>query len=434
MNIIVLGAGVIGVSTAWFLRKAGHSVTVIDRQREAALETSSANGGQISVSQSEPWAGPGAPLKLVKWWFSGDSPLLFRPKLDWQQWNWGLQFAFECLPGQQRHNIVQMMHLANYSLGVLRDIRDETGIAYDHLSRGILQIYFDRSSFAEASELAELYKQFGIHREPKSVAETLKIEPALAAVADRLAGSTFAPEDETGDARMFTQGLARLAQQAGVKFRYGVDIERIVTSDGRVTGVSVTTRGARSAANKPVDKHRRTASRSYAETVAADAYVVALGSYSPLLLGPIGVRAVIYPAKGYSATLPICDPSKVPNMSVTDDSVKIVFTRLGSRLRVAGTAELNGYNTELNRVRCEALTRRTRELFPGSCEWDNVEYWTGLRPSTPSNVPLIGRTKYPNLFLNSGHGTLGWTMGPGSGKALADLIDGREPEVDFKFL
>lgn len=402
MKIIVLGAGVIGVSTAWFLNKAGHSVTVIDRQADAALETSSANGGQISVSQSEPWAGPGAPLKLVKWWFSGDSPLLFRPKLDWQQWNWGLQFAFECLPGQQRHNIVQMMHLANYSLSVLREIRDETGIEYDHLARGILQIYFDRDSFKEASELAELYKKYGIHREPKTVAETVKIEPSLAAIEPRLAGSTYAPEDETGDARMFTQGLARRAQKNGVKFRYGVDIERLVASDGRLTGVSVTTRSG-------TERKQRT----HAETLKADAYVVALGSYSPLLLGPIGVPAVIYPAKGYSATLPIKDAAKAPNMSITDDSAKIVFTRLGSRLRVAGTAELNGYNTELNRVRCEALSRRTRELFPDSCDWDNVEYWTGLRPSTPSNVPLIGRTKYPNLFLNTGHGTLGWTMGPG---------------------
>ena len=431
MKIIVLGAGVIGVSTAWFLAKAGHSVTVIDRQREAALETSSANGGQISVSQSEPWAGPDAPLKLVKWWFSGDSPLLFRPKLDWHQWDWGLRFALECLPGRQRHNIVQMMHLADYSLTVLRETREETGIEYDHLSRGILQIYFDRDSFEEASKLAELYVQYGVHREPKSVAETVAIEPSLAAIAPRLAGSTFAPEDETGDARMFTQRLAGLAQQKGVQFRYGVDIERILTADGRITGVSVTTRGA---AEQPARDRRANTARSYAETLSADAYVVALGSYSPLLLAPIGVRAVVYPAKGYSATLPICDRAKVPNMSITDDSVKIVFTRLGSRLRVAGTAELNGYNTELNRVRCEALSRRTRELFPDSCDWDNVEYWTGLRPSTPSNVPLIGRTKYANLFLNTGHGTLGWTMGLGSGKALADLIDGREPEVDFRFL
>jgi D-amino-acid dehydrogenase len=316
-----------------------------------------------------------------------------------------------------------MMHLANYSLSVLREIREETGIEYDHLSRGILQIYFDRDSFNEASELAELYKKYGIHREPKTVAETVRIEPSLAAVAPRLAGSTYAPEDETGDARMFTQGLARLAQKNGVKFRYGVDIERLVAGDGRLTGVSVTT-------SSGAERKKRT----HAETLTADAYVVALGSYSPLLLGPVGVRAVIYPAKGYSATLPIKAPAKAPNMSITDDAVKIVFTRLGSRLRVAGTAELNGYNTELNRVRCEALSRRTRELFPDSCDWEGVEYWTGLRPSTPSNVPLIGRTKYPNLFLNTGHGTLGWTMGPGSGKALADLIDGLEPEVDFKFL
>jgi len=425
MKIIVLGAGVIGISTAWFLSKAGHDVTVIDRQSEAALETTYANGGQISVSQSEPWAGPGAPLKLVKWWFSGDSPLLFRPQLDWQQWHWGLSFATECLPGQQRYNILQMLHLANYSLGVLREIREETRIEYDHLSRGILQIYFDRESFDDASRLAELYKQYGVHREPKSVAETIAIEPALSdAAAGQLAGSTFAPDDESGDARKFTLGLARLAAARGVRFRYGNDIERIVTSGDRVAGVNVSTHPGSSSRKK----------RTSAETLTADAYVVALGSYSPLLLKPIGVPALIYPAKGYSATLPIADPAKAPNMSITDDSVKIVFTRLGARLRVAGTAELSGYNTELNRVRCEALTRRTRHLFPNACDWQNVEYWAGLRPSTPSNVPLIGRTRYPNLYLNTGHGTLGWTMGPGSGKALADLIDGIRPDVDFRFL
>jgi len=424
MKIIVLGAGVLGVTTAWFLSQAGHAVTVIDRQGEAALETSFANGAQISVSQSEPWAGPSAPLKLVKWWFSGDSPLLFRPKLDWQQWRWGMQFALECLPGRERHNIVQMMHLADYSLTVLRELRQETQIEYDHLSRGILQIYFDRASFDDACRLAELYKKYGVHREPRTVAETLGIEPSLANIEPHLAGSTFAPEDESGDARMFTQALARLAAGRGVQFRHGLDIERMVTGSGRVTGVHVTSSRA----------GLRRDERAYAETLTADAYVVALGSYSPLLLRPIGVPALIYPAKGYSATLPIRDPAKAPNMSVTDDSAKIVFTRLGQRLRVAGTAELNGYNTELNRVRCEALTRRARELFPDSCAWDEAQYWTGLRPSTPSNVPLIGRTRYPNLYLNTGHGTLGWTMGPGSGKALAYLIDGREPEVDFQFL
>jgi D-amino-acid dehydrogenase len=424
MKIIVLGAGVIGISTAWFLSKSGHDVTVIDRQPEAALETTYANGGQISVSQSEPWASPGAPLKLMKWWFSGDSPLLFRPQLDWQQWHWGLSFAAECLPGQQRYNILQMLHLANYSLGVLREIREETRIEYDQLSRGILQIYFDRESFDDASRLAELYKEYGVHREPKSVPETVAIEPALSAIASQLAGSTFAPDDESGDARKFTASLAQLAAARGVRFRYGNDIERIVASGDRIAGINVSTHPGSASRTR----------RTNAETLTADAYVVALGSYSPLLLKPIGVPALIYPAKGYSATLPITDSAKAPNLSITDDSVKIVFTRLGSRLRVAGTAELSGYNTDLNQVRCEALSRRTRQLFPDACDWDRVEYWTGLRPSTPSNVPLIGRTRYPNLYLNTGHGTLGWTMGPGSGKALADLIDGLKPDVDFRFL
>jgi D-amino-acid dehydrogenase len=424
LKVIVLGAGVVGISTAWFLNRAGHEVTVIDRQNAAALETSYANGGQISAGQTEPWAGPGAPIKLIKWWFREDSPLLFRPQLDWQQWRWGLQFALECLPGRTRHNIVQMMHIAAYSLATLRKLREDTGIEYDHLSRGILQIYYEKTGFDEACRLCELYRRYGVRREPKSVAEAVAIEPSLSTIAPRLAGATHAPEDETGDARMFTQGLAQACAQVGVEFRYGVAIEHLVADGARVTGVQIA-----SGESGP-----RREARTYAETLAADAYVVALGSYSPLLLKPIGVPALIYPAKGYSATMPLVDPSKAPNMSVTDETAKMVFTRLGNRLRVAGTAELNGYSTELNSVRCEALTRRARELFPDSCDWSGAEYWTGLRPSTPSNVPLIGPTRYPNLYLNTGHGTLGWTMGPGSGKALADLMSGRRPAVDFDFL
>jgi D-amino-acid dehydrogenase len=415
MNVLVLGAGVIGTTSAWFLRERGHEVTVVERQSAAALETSYANGGQISVSHVEPWAGPKAPLQILRWLSRPDAPLLFRPTLDPRQWRWGIQFLLECLPSRTLANMRQILAISKYSGEVLRELRTSTGIRYDDLQRGILQIYTDDAGFASAAKAAALVRRYGVAREVKSADECVAIEPALGARREWISGGTFTASDETGDARKFTQSLAALAAARGVSFRYGVAVDALTSDAGGVTGVEI------------VD------AQAGKQTLSADAYVVCLGSYAPLLLARLGVSAPVYPAKGYSATLPIVDGAAAPQGSITDDAKKIVFTRLGDRLRVAGTAELSGYTLELNRVRCEALTRRARDWFGDAVDASRAEYWTGLRPATPSGVPLIGSTKYANLYLNTGHGTLGWTMAAGSGKALAAIVSGATPEVDFAF-
>jgi len=420
VKVLVLGAGVVGTTSAWYLREQGHEVTVIERQAAAALETSFANGGQVSVSHVEPWANPAAPWKILKWLGQPDAPLLFRPRLDWQQWRWGAQFLLECLPSRTHRNMLQILALSKYSGQMLRELRAATLLAYDDLQRGILQIYTDRADYDEAAAAAELVRSYGISREVKTAAECIAIEPALGARRDWIVGGTYTASDESGDARKFTQGLAARSFVRGVVFRFGVTIDAIEAVGGAIAGVVA------HAAADGGQLHR--------ELLTADAYVVCLSSYTPRLLAPLGIHVPVYPAKGYSATLPIVDAAAAPSVSVTDDAKKIVFTRLGSRLRVAGTAELSGYNLELNTVRCEALTRRASEWFGAAIDPSRAEYWTGLRPATPSNVPVIGRTRYPNLYLNTGHGTLGWTMAAGSGKAIADLVSGRKPDVDFDFV
>jgi D-amino-acid dehydrogenase len=416
LNVVVLGAGVIGTTTAWFLRQQGHDVTVIERQPTAALETSFANGGQISVSHVEPWANPAAPFKILRWLRQPDAPLLFKPRMDARQWHWGAQFLLECLPWRTRRNMLQILAISKYSGEVLRELRAATGLAYDDLQRGILQIYTDAAGFEDAVAAADLVRRYGVARDVKTADECVAIEPALARRGERIVGGTFTASDESGDACKFTQALAALAAERGVRFRYSTSVESLAVSAGRIT-----------AANVIVSEGRK-------DVVSAAAYVVCLGSYAPQLLKTIGVPALVYPAKGYSATLPIVDARLAPVVSVTDDAKKIVFTRLGDRLRVAGTAELSGYDTALNKVRCEALTRLALHWFGDAIDGAHPEYWAGLRPATPSNVPLIGRARYPNLFINTGHGTLGWTMACGSGKAIADIISGKPPDVDFAFI
>ena len=415
MKVLVLGAGLLGTSTAWYLVRQGHDVTVIERREGAGLETSFANGGQISACHAEPWANPGAPLKILKWLRRDDSPLLFRLRMDPAQWLWGLRFLNECRPSRTRENIAQIVKMSLYSRAALQELRAATGIEYDALTRGILHYYTEAGEFERAVGAASIMNEHGLDREVKTVDEAVAIEPALARARDRIVGATYTATDESGDAHKFTRELARRAEAEGARFLYNHTIEAAGTAGGRIAGIVV----------KHGDRP--------AETLTADAYVVALASYSPLLTGPIGLYLPIYPAKGYSASVPIADPAAAPTVSLTDDSAKIVISRLGNRLRFAGTAELSGYSTDLNPVRCEALTRRAREMFPGAGDYDRATFWAGLRPSTPSNVPLVGRTKFPNLFLNTGHGTLGWTMACGSGRALADIISGRRPEVDFKF-
>ncbi len=411
MRILVLGAGVIGVTAAWYLAQDGHEVTVVDRQPGAAFETSLANGGQISASYAEPWANPEAPRKIVQWLGREDAPLLFRLRADWRQWRWGLQFLIECLPSRTRHNTIQCLNLALYSRDCLKALRRETGIAYDELECGILQFYTDPVEYSHGVKAAALMREYGCDRNVKNVDESIAIEPALAQCRERIVGGIYTATDESGDAHRFSVELAALAAAKGVSFRWGATILSLERQGNAIGGVRVVS----------------------GERMEADAYVVALGSYSPLFLAPIGVPCSVYPVKGYSATIAIGDHRGAPKVSLTDLEWKIVITRLGDRMRVAGTAELNGYDTRLNRVRCEALTKRTFDLFPEAGIRENIQYWTGLRPATPSNVPLIGKTHLSNLFLDTGHGTLGWTMACGSARALADVIAGRKPDVDFAF-
>lgn len=419
MKVIVLGSGIIGTASAWFLNKAGHEVTVIERQPGVAQETSFANGCQISVSHAEPWANPAAPLQVLKWLGKEDAPLLYRFRPEWLQWKWGLHFLRECTPARTAWNIRQIVAIAEYSRQTLQAVRAETGIEYDHLTQGILHFYTDQREFEHSQAAARLMRELGCPRESIGADDVVKIEPALAGMRSKIVGGDFTATDESGDVYKFTSGMAKKAGDAGVDFRFNTTITRLLTEGtgaaAKVTGVEV------------IDAQGRH------QILCADAFVMAMGSFSVQLLKPLGIDLMIYPGKGYSATYRITDADAAPTVSLTDDGYKLVLSRLGDRLRVAGTCELNGYTRELNSTRCEAITRRTRELFPNACDYDDPVYWTGLRPLTPSNVPYIGKTPYSNLFLNTGHGTLGWTMGCGSGRAIAEIVSGHRPDVDFAF-
>jgi len=419
MRVIVLGAGLLGVTSAYYLQQLGHEVTVIDRQATPGAETSFANGGQISVSHAEPWANPSAPLKVLQWLGQEDAPLLFRLRADMRQWLWGLSFLRNCTPERTRHNIRQIVNLGTYSRGALQQLRRDTGIQYDQRTQGILHFYTDKKEFDGALAPAEQMRQLGCERQVISADEAVRIEPALAHIRPQLAGATFTAEDESGDANLFVRELAQRCAQAGVRFQMGAHVTALRTTGGEIDHVELTNAEGRF------------------ERVRGDAYVLAMGAFSPLLAQPLGISLPIYPAKGYSVTMPVKDARLAHQVSLTDDEFKLVFSRYtsaqGDRLRIAGTAELNGYDRNLNQVRCEAIVRRVEQLFPGAGDASRAEFWTGLRPATPSNVPLIGRTRLPNLFLNTGHGTLGWTHSCGSGKALADIVSGRVPEVDFAF-
>jgi D-amino-acid dehydrogenase len=419
MKVIVLGAGIIGTSSAWFLNKQGHDVTVLERQPGAAQETSFANGGQISVSHAEPWSNPSAPLKILKWLGKEDAPLLYRFRPEWLQWKWALSFLRECTAARTDENIRQIVAICEYSRLTLKALRAETEIDYDCLTKGILHFYTDEKEFQLSLPAARLMVELGCERKSISAEEVVRIEPALASIRSKIVGGDFTETDESGDVYKLTTGLAARAAAAGVDFQFNTTITRLLTegagASARITGVEIINAQGRH------------------EVLRADAFVVAMGSFSVQLLQPLGVNLMIYPGKGYSATYNVVNPDLAPTVSLTDDGYKLVVSRLGDRLRVAGTCELNGYTRELNTTRCEAITRRTRELFPDACDYSDPLYWTGLRPLTPSNVPYIGKTKFSNLFLNTGHGTLGWTMGAGSGRAIAEIVSGRQPEVDFNF-
>lgn len=414
MKILILGAGVVGVSSAWYLSKAGHEVTVVDRQPAPALETSYANGGQISVSHAEPWSNPHAPMRALSMMGREDAPLLFRLRLtDMALMDWSWRFLRECTPARTRENIRDIVKLALYSRDKLKQLREETSIEYDHLERGILHVYTDEKEFNSAVEASKILREFGCDRKTVDADRCVEIEPALKATRPILVGGDYTAEDESGDAKKFTHNLSLMCREQGVKFLYETTVERLERTGTQISSVTVSSTEGK-------------------KQLTADAYVVALGSYTPLMLRPVGVRIPVYPAKGYSATIPLSDESVAPTAAMTDDGHKLVFSRLGQRLRVAGTAEFNGYNLELNKIRCQALITRTHQLFPELRPAGEPEFWCGLRPSTPSNVPFIGQSVIPNLYLNTGHGTLGWTMACGSGAALADIMAGKEPEIRLR--
>lgn len=406
MRVVVLGSGVIGVTTAWYLARSGHEVAVVERQPGAALETSHANAGQISPGYSAPWAAPGIPFKAVKWLLQKHSPLVVRPGLDPALWVWVARMLRNCTAARYAVNKERMLRLALYSRRAFDEIRSETGIHYDERALGTLQLFRTRAQVDAAARDIAVLDSCGVAYELLDAAGCAAAEPALARVREKIAGGLRLPGDATGDCYRFTVELARRAAAAGVEFRYGVDILGLEHDGARVTGVH--TAGG---------------------VIRGDAFVAALGSHTPALLRPLGLRLPIYPVKGYSITVPVTDPDGAPISTVMDETHKVAITRLGDRIRAAGTAELAGFDLRLRPARREMLVRVVGDLYPDGGDLGAPEFWAGLRPMTPDGTPVIGPTAYRNLYLNTGHGTLGWTMSCGSGKLLADLVAGRAPAI-----
>ena len=411
MKVLVLGAGVIGVTAAYELAGAGHEVTVVDRQAAPALETSFANAGEVSPGYSAPWAGPGVPLKAIKWLAMHHRPLVIRPHVDMAFVAWVLAMLRNCTAARYAVNKTRMVRLAEYSRDCLRALRASTGIAYDERMQGTLQLFRTQKQFDSSAGDIAVLRESGVAFELLDAAGCIRHEPALANVRDKFVGGLLLPGDETGDCFKFTQRLAALAAERGVAFRFGTTIDGIARNGAIVDGVA--TDGG---------------------TLTADAYLVALGSYSPLLLRPIGIRIPVYPVKGYSITVPIVDAAGAPESTVMDETHKVAVTRLGDRIRVGGTAELAGYTLKLHEARRKTLSHVVSDLFPKGGDVSRAEFWCGLRPMTPDGTPVIGATPIANLFLATGHGTLGWTMAAGTGRVIADVISGRAAGIDLSGL
>jgi D-amino-acid dehydrogenase len=411
VKVIVLGSGVIGVSTAYYLARAGHEVVVVDRQSEPAQETSFANAGEVSPGYSSPWAGPGVPVKAIKWLLMRHGPLVIWPKLDPVMWIWGLKLLRNCTAERYAINKSRMIPVAEYSRDCLRALRAEIGIKYDERSQGTLQLFRKQKQLDGTGDDIAVLKQYGVPYEVLDPAGCIAAEPALATAKAKFVGGLRLPQDETGDCHMFTQALAREAAKLGVQFRFNTGIDRVVADGDRITGV-VTSAGL----------------------LQADAYVAALGSWTPRLLKPIGIPIPVYPVKGYSITVPVIDSGGAPVSTVMDESYKVAITRLGDRIRVGGTAEISGYSASLDAARRETLDLSLTDMFPRGGDLGKATFWSGLRPMTPDGPPVIGATRYRNLHLNTGHGTLGWTMACGSGRVLADLMSGRKPDIDVSEL
>ncbi len=411
MRILILGSGVIGVTSAWYLRQQGHEVVVIDRASGAAMETSFANAGQVSPGYASPWPAPGIPAKAVGWLLSRHAPLAIKPTTDPAQYRWLWQMLRNCTHHRYAISKARMVRLAEYSRDCLQELRRDTGIAYEQRTLGTTQLFRTQAQLDGAAKDIAILRDYGVPYEVLDRAGVVRVEPALANVADTLAGALRLPGDETGDCHLFTTQLAAMAAAAGVEFRHGQGIEALLTDGDRITGVRVD-----------------------GKTETADRYVLALGSWSPRLLAPLGIRLPVYPLKGYSLTLPIVRPEMAPVSTILDESYKVAITRFDQRIRVGGMAEVSGYDLSLPRRRRETLELVVRSLYPEGGDLAAAEFWTGLRPSTPDGPPVVGATRYRNLLLNTGHGTLGWTMACGSGRYLADLIDGRAPAIDSEGL
>jgi D-amino-acid dehydrogenase len=408
VKVLVLGAGVVGTTASYFLAREGHAVTVVDRRSAPGEETSFANGGQLSASGARPWANPDVPRLLLKWLGRPDAPLVFRPRFDPTLWRWTLSFLANCLPSRADANTAKVLRLALFSRNAMTSLIRETALTFDHRERGILHVFRTQAGFDKAAEDAREFMRLGLSFDIVERERIRQIEPALAPTLSRLAGATFCPDDGFGDAHMFTVELAKRAVGMGVDFRLSTTIREIRANRDRITGI-VTDQG----------------------TLDADLYVVALGSASPLLMNPLGLRLPIVPAKGYSATVPIVDPQAAPSVSVTDEERKIVITPLGRRLRIAGTAEFAGYDERINERRAKSVLNDGLDLFPDAAAASQATLWTGLRPLTPDGAPVLGPTRYRNLLLDTGHGTLGWTLAAGSAQIIAALASGKDAGIDL---
>lgn len=407
MKITILGAGVIGVTSAYYLAKAGHEVTVLDRQPGPALETSFANAGEISPGYASPWAAPGIPQKALKWLFMKHAPLIIRPMVDAATWRWMTAMLRNCTSARYAINKGRMVRLAEYSRDCLIALREETGIAYDHRTQGTLQLFRTAKQLDGIGKDIEVLKADGVPFEVLDPAGCVAAEPGLQPVRDKIVGGLRLPNDETGDCFKFTNELQKRAEALGVQFRFGVDIRRLRQDGNRIVAVETAEGEIRS-----------------------DIFVAALGSYTPALLKPLGLRLPVYPVKGYSITVPIVDETRAPVSTIMDETYKIAITRLGDRIRVGGMAEIAGFSNDLPQTRRATLEHSVEDLFGGAGDQKQATFWSGLRPMTPDGTPVIGATRFANLFLNSGHGTLGWTMACGSGRVLSDLISGSKPEIE----
>ena len=407
MKVLVMGAGVIGTASAYYLALAGHDVTVLDRQPGPALETSFGNAGELSYGYASPWAGPGIPLKAIRWLLMVDGPLVIRPMLDARMWIWGLRLLANCTAGAYARNKSRMVRLAEHSRAEMIALRAATGIAYEGREQGTLQLFRTQKQLDHIHGDVEVLKQYGVPFEVLDPKGCIAAEPGLATAAVPFVGALRLPNDDTGDCKLFTEALTRLATDAGVTFQFSTKIDGIQTTGGKITGV-VTSRGV----------------------ITADTYVAAMGSFTPLMLAPLGIRLPVYPIKGYSLTVPIVDDSVAPVSTVMDETYKVATTRFADRIRVGGTAEIAGWDTTLRPHRRGPLERSLRDLFPRAGDVAKATFWCGLRPMTPDGTPVLGRSQYDNLYLNTGHGTLGWTMAAGSGQVLADLISGKTPAID----